>query len=252
MASNKEAKVKFTAETSEFSQGISNINKSLGNLRSDLKLVNTEIKANGASFDSLSDKQRTLQSIVGDLSSKLELQGNKLEAAKRLFGENSDEVNKLYRGYNNIQGELIKYTSELDKTTNELKQFDNACDDASSGTQELDRALDDLEDSARDAGDGFTITKGAIADFAGGLLTSAKDAIVNTVTGLVELVEETKEYREMQAKLKGSTDEVNHSFEKTTEKYQELYGYLIILDSMISKKQKDIASFILDYLNKVL
>ena len=33
---------------------------------------------------------------------------------------------------------------------------------------------------------------------------------------------------------------------------QELYGYLIILDNMISKKQKDIASFILDYLNKIL
>ena len=32
----------------------------------------------------------------------------------------------------------------------------------------------------------------------------------------------------------------------------ELYGYLIILDSMISKKQKDIAAFILDYLNKIL
>ena len=33
---------------------------------------------------------------------------------------------------------------------------------------------------------------------------------------------------------------------------QELYGYLIILDNMISKKQKDIATFILDYLNKIL
>lgn len=33
---------------------------------------------------------------------------------------------------------------------------------------------------------------------------------------------------------------------------EELYGYLIILDNMISKKQKDIATFILDYLNKVL
>ena len=33
---------------------------------------------------------------------------------------------------------------------------------------------------------------------------------------------------------------------------QEIYGYLIILDNMISKKQKDIASFILDYLNKIL
>ena len=31
---------------------------------------------------------------------------------------------------------------------------------------------------------------------------------------------------------------------------QELYGYLIILDNMIGKKQKDIAAFILDYLNK--
>ena len=33
---------------------------------------------------------------------------------------------------------------------------------------------------------------------------------------------------------------------------QEVYGYLIILDNMISKKQKDIAAFILDYLNKIL
>ena len=33
---------------------------------------------------------------------------------------------------------------------------------------------------------------------------------------------------------------------------QEIYGYLIILDNMISKKQKDIAAFILDYLNKIL
>ena len=32
----------------------------------------------------------------------------------------------------------------------------------------------------------------------------------------------------------------------------EPYGYLFILDTMISKKQKDIAAFILDYFNKVL
>ena len=32
----------------------------------------------------------------------------------------------------------------------------------------------------------------------------------------------------------------------------EIYGYLIILDDMISKKQKDIAAFVLDYLNKIL
>ncbi len=32
----------------------------------------------------------------------------------------------------------------------------------------------------------------------------------------------------------------------------ELYGYLLILDDLIGKKQKDLASFILNYLNRVL
>ncbi|MDE5868568.1 MAG: hypothetical protein K2H02_06445, partial [Anaeroplasmataceae bacterium] len=32
----------------------------------------------------------------------------------------------------------------------------------------------------------------------------------------------------------------------------ELYGYLLVLDGMIGKKQRDLADFVLKYLNKVL
>lgn len=32
----------------------------------------------------------------------------------------------------------------------------------------------------------------------------------------------------------------------------ELYGYLLVLDGMLSRKQRDLADFILKYLNRVL
>lgn len=79
MAKDKTAKVKFTAETSEFSNGIKNLNKSLGNLKSDLKLVNKEIKNSGESSESLGKKQKILVDIVDDLKDKLDLQGKKLQ-----------------------------------------------------------------------------------------------------------------------------------------------------------------------------
>lgn len=239
MATNKEAKVKFTAETSEFSKGISNINKSLGNLKSDLKLVNTEIKANGANFDNLSDKQKTLKNIVDDLSDKLELQGNKLEAAKRLFGENSDEVNKLYRGYNNIQGELVKFTRELKDTENALEKMGDEAEEASRDVDKLENEMDDVEGSGGglkgvleglkggfDLGATGAVTLGtALGNLATGAITMCVDALKDFCGYLWDLPEATEEFRVNMAKLEGATEQYGYNVDLTKEKIKEMYGY---------------------------
>lgn len=239
MATNKEAKVKFTAETSEFTQGIKDINKSLGNLKSDLKLVNTEIKANGGNYENLSSKQKTLKGIVDDLSSKLELQGNKLEAAKRLFGENSDEVDRLYRGYNTIQGELVKFTRELKDTETALEKMGDGAEETSRDIDELDGELEEVEGGS----EGLKgVLEGLKGSFEGGsvgavaLGTALADLAKNAVSFCIEKIKElaqyiwdlpeaTREFESNMAKLSGSTKQYGYDTDDTKEKVKELYGY---------------------------
>lgn len=239
MATNKEAKVKFTAETSEFSKGIANINKSLGNLKSDLKLVNTEIKANGENFENLGTKQKTLKNIVDDLSDKLELQGNKLEAAKRLFGDNSDEVNKLYRGYNNIQSELVKFTRELKDTEKALDKMGDEAKETAQDVDKLDDEMDDMEgstgglkgmleklSSSFDMGSTGAIALGtAIGNLASEAISMAIEAIKEFAQYLWDLPEATREFESNMAKLAGSTKQYGYDTEDTNKKVKELYGY---------------------------
>ena len=239
MATNKEAKVKFTAETSEFSKGITDINKSLGNLKSDLKLLNTEIKTNGATFDNLSQKQKTLQDVVGDLSEKLELQQKKLAKAKEIYGEGSAEVDKLYKACNNTKGELIKFTSELNQTETALKQMGDEATDTAGDVDKLDNQLDEVEGSSgglkgalsglKDSfmgGEGGAVALGtALGNLASQAITACVDALKDFCGYLWDLPEATEEFRMNMAKLEGATEQYGYSADATKEKIKEMYGY---------------------------
>lgn len=239
MATNKEAKVKFTAETSEFSKGITDINKSLGNLKSDLKLLNTEIKTNGATFDNLSEKQKTLKDVVGDLSEKLELQQKKLAKAKEIYGEGSAEVDKLYKACNGTKGELIKFTRELEDTETALKQMgdeaqntandvnklDNEMEQVEGGGGGLKGVLDGLKGSFEAGGVGAVGLGTALGNLATGAITMCVDALKDFCGYLWDLPEATEEFRTNMAKLEGATEQYGYNVDVTKEKIKEMYGY---------------------------
>ena len=145
LATNKEAKVKFTAETSEFTKNITGINKTLGNLKSDLKLVDTEIRANGASFENLSNKQETLRTMTEQLNQKLQNQAQVLESAKQNFGENSDACNKAYRAYQATQGELIKLEAQLRGVDSQLEGMAQSMGQTATESKQAESALEKLE-----------------------------------------------------------------------------------------------------------
>lgn len=239
MATNKEAKVKFTAETSEFSKGITDINKSLGNLKSDLKLLNTEIKTNGATFDNLSEKQKTLKDVVGDLSEKLELQQKKLAKAKEIYGEGSAEVDKLHKACNGTKGELIKFTRELEDTETALKQMGDEAKNTASDVNELDNemeqveggggglkgVLDGLKGSFEAGGIGAVGLGTALGNLATGAITMCVDALKDFCGYLWDLPEATEEFRTNMAKLEGATEQYGYNVDLTKEKVKEMYGY---------------------------
>ena len=239
MAKRNEALITFRAETKEFTDGIKNVNKSLANLKSDLKLANAEIKANGESFGTLTNKSKTLKSAMEANATKVQLLEKKLDACKNSLGENSDEYNRLYKQLNtaktaqaNFRNELNKTDAklealgnEVDSTTKDFKEFDDATDGATSNSGGLKGALDKLKGGF---GGGKTAAI-ALGTALGGILKEAILACINAIADfckyLWDLPEATAEFRTNLAKLDASTKQYGYNTKDTNKQIKELYGY---------------------------
>lgn len=136
MAKN-EAKIRFTAETSEFNASIKKANNEISKLRAELKLNETQMKGTGASVEALEGKHELLASQLQASQSKVEALTNKLETARAIFGDNSEEVNRLERQLANARTEEEKIQQAIDKVNTELKQQRAAAAQAESATGQL-------------------------------------------------------------------------------------------------------------------
>lgn len=151
--------------------------------------------------DTISQNEKLLQDLKTQYASVALEQGDSSDAAKDLAGQ-------------------------IDSLSSELKQNKSDLKNAEAAADSFDRTLDDLGDSAKEADGGFTILKGAIAEFSGNVLTAAANKITSFVGSLFDLAEATEEYRSMMAKVEGSANSFGYSVEFANEKYQEFYKYI--------------------------
>lgn len=137
MASKNEAKVKFSADVSDFNTAIKSANGTLTTLRSELKLNQAQAKATGDSVENLAERQRILTDELSQQQSKIDALTGKLGAAKAAFGEGSVEVQKLETQLNNARTAQVKIQSELDQTTSALQSMSEESGQAGSALGRL-------------------------------------------------------------------------------------------------------------------
>ena len=219
MASNKkEALVKFRADTADFTKGIQSINKSMSNFQSDLKVLNSDIKANGGNFDNLTQKGNKLKEAMSENSEKIKLLQKKLDACKNSLGENSDEYNKLYKQLNNAKAAQNKFEGEL-------KQTEKALENLNDETQNFEGSLKKLN-KGMDIGSVGTIGLGtALGNLASNAISACIESIKQFTGYLLDLPESTREFRNNLAKLSASTEQYGYNTEQTNKQMKELYGY---------------------------
>ena len=186
MAKN-EAKIRFTAETSEFTSQVQKANSTMQQLRAEMKLNEAQMKANGTSVEGLEDKYKILANQFDASGAKIAALQGKLDAAIRNFGEGSTEVDKWRTQLLNAQTAQVKIEQAMNECTAEIKEqraamekAETAMDSAENAAETLDDAIDTAGDSARDASEGFTVMKGALADL-------VADGIEAAVSGLAEI-----------------------------------------------------------------
>lgn len=285
MAKN-EAKIKFTAETGEFNKQIQKSNSEMTELRAEMKLNETQMKATGKTVEGLENKHSILEKQLKASQDKTEALNQKVQKAVEIFGENSDEAAKLRTQLLNAQtaeeklrqavaqcadelkefkgetddtrtaseklndtieeqqAELKKlkdaYTDsvlqygkgsdeakdlakQIDKLSGELKENQKALGKAENAADKLDKSFDNAGDAARDAADGFTVAKGAIADLVSEAVQFGIEKVSEFVGYLKELPEATRELRQDMATLETSFETAGFTVGQATDTWKNLY-----------------------------
>lgn len=105
----------------------------------------------------------------------------------------------------------------------EAKKKLNDVEDAAEETKEK---LEDVGDSAQKSGKGFGILDVAMGNLVSGGIQGLISGIGNAITSLVNLADETREYREDMAKLDTAFKSAGHSVEAGQEAYEDFYAIL--------------------------
>lgn len=214
MAKN-EAKIRFTADTSDFNDALKKASSTMTELQSELRLVDAQMKNTGATVEGLEQKHAILTQQQAQQAAKVEALTGKYEAAARIWGQNSAEAQKYATQLNNakvkqeqLKGDVSRCNAELQEARAKMgqdetaaKQMGDAFDAAGRDAKELGASVGDIA-----AGN-------IVADFAG-----------NAVSSMAGLVEATQQYRNEQNKLEAIAQSSGQSLDALKGQYSDLYA----------------------------
>ena len=210
---------------------VSNLKAGLSEANKQIQLANSEFKAVSSGMEDWTKSTEGLTAKVNQLTSVLDMQERKLAGIKAEYdrvvaaqGEYSEAARKLKVQLNNQQ-------AVVNTTKRELTNYKETLDGVEKGTIDLQevtlkggKAVKQLGKDAEEGGEGFTILKGAVATFAGNILTSLVGKLKEASTALLGLADSTREYRQTLATLEAGANDVGVSTDFVKDKFTDLMG----------------------------
>lgn len=219
-------------DVTDLKAGLSEANKQI-------KLANSEFKAASSGMDDWTKSTEGITAKVKQLDTVLKLQKSKLAGLNAEYdkvvksqGENSEAARKLKVQINNQKAVVNATQREFDNYTETLKQAEAGTLDLETASLKGGKAVQKTGEAAKEAGDGFTVAKGAIAGFIANGLTALVGAAKNAVSSLLGLAESTREYRRTMATLETAATDVDVSTDYIRDKFNELSGVFDDQDSL--------------------
>lgn len=122
MAKNNEAKIKFKADTKEYNAQIKSSNSVMKEQRAEFKLNEAQYQNTGDAVEYLQNKHKILETQLEANKTKQEALSQKVELAKKIYGENSSEAQALSTQLVRVKTETETLTSKISQCENEMKQ----------------------------------------------------------------------------------------------------------------------------------
>ena len=194
-----------STEATKLKTQLTNAQNAEEKLRQAVDTCSNELEEQKAAANASETATEKLTNSIEDQQNELNRLKKEYTEAVLKYGETSDEAKKL-------EGEISDLSGELKENKQKLS-------DASDKADELDKSLDDVEDSAKKAGDGFTVMKGALSNLIADGLQKAVSEMGEFISSTVETgVEFTSTMSSVQA-ISGAT---GSDLEALTQKAMDL------------------------------
>lgn len=132
-----EAKIRFTAETSDFNDSINKADNEIRQFRAELKLNETQMQATGTNVEALESKHKILTEQLKASEDKTEALRQKLSKAAEIFGENSESAMRLKTKLLDAQTAEEKLRQAVSNCETELEQQRAAESQTETATEKL-------------------------------------------------------------------------------------------------------------------
>ena len=219
--------------TTSFKVDISDLKAAMQDAKRAVAVANSEFKAAASTCDDWTKSSDGLKAKLKQLDTTLSSQKTILSSLERQYeltvaemGEGSKAADDLKIKINNQKAAINKTEREFANYEETLEEVSKAEKTAAKTGQDVTEVLEDMGKEAEDAGDGFTVLKGAVATFAGNAMSSLVGGIRDGISSIMGLAEETREYRTELGKLDSAFTTAGFTTEAATNTYKELYAVL--------------------------
>ncbi len=136
-----EAKVKFSADTTEFNQKIGEAETAIRGLKSELKLNSAEMQNTERTTEGLQKRHQLLQTQLEETKAKEENLNSKLQKAIEIYGDNSDAASKLRREITDTKAEEEKIKKAISDVNDELAENKKAEEASRTASAQLNEKI---------------------------------------------------------------------------------------------------------------
>ncbi len=219
--------------TTRFGVDITDLKKQFQDAKKSIAIINSEFKNATASMDNWSTSADGLSAKIKQLNSLEQQEAKKLEVLREEYrrvveaqGENSAGAKELTIQINNQEATLKKVQKDLRNYTQQLEDLEDSTYGVAENIDEISNANEDLGDSTEKAKNGFSVLKGAVANFVGNALSNLVSKIGEAISGLWNLSDETKEFRDQMNKLSSSAKDGGYSIDYANQTFKKFYQIL--------------------------
>lgn len=176
--------------------------------KSKLSVLREQYEKMGSEYQQNKEKHEQLIASYNREKSELERIGRELGTTSPEYKQQAEVVAKLKeqvdksttandqneRSMSRMRTQMNGAQADINKTENEIKELESQMGKSANSGDKLGKSVEDAGDKARRAEGGFTVLKGAIANLAGNILTSAINGIQNLAGEAISSADALKKF----------------------------------------------------------
>lgn len=176
--------------------------------KSKLSVLREQYEKMGSEYQQNKEKHEQLIASYNREKSELERIGRELGTTSPEYKQQAEAVEKLNeqveksttandqneRSMSRMRTQMNSAQADINKTSNEIKDLESQMGKSATSSGKLGESVEDAGEKARNAEGGFTVLKGAIANLAGNILTSAINGVQSLVGEAINSADALKKF----------------------------------------------------------